>query len=61
MRFEMEVMNILETRAYELTDEENVPVTKKWLGQQGLQLIKTFIHEEKKKCRTAKASSSLEQ
>ena len=28
MNFEMEVMNILETSVYELTDEEKVPVIK---------------------------------
>ena len=36
----MEVMNILETKAYESIDEEKVPVKKNWLGREGLQLIK---------------------
>ena len=30
--FEMEVTNILETRAYKFTVEEKVPVIKNWLG-----------------------------
>ena len=36
LNFEMEVMNILEIKAYELTDEEKVPVIKNWLGREGL-------------------------
>ena len=44
----MEVTGILETKAYGLTDEEKVPVIKNWVGQEGLQFIKTFTLEEKK-------------
>ena len=44
--------------AYELTDEEKVPLIKKWLGQEGLLLIKTFTHE-KEKWRTARSLSSV--
>ena len=32
----MEVINILESNAYELADEEEVPVIKNWLGREGL-------------------------
>ena len=51
---EVEVMNILQTRTYELTGEENAPIIKNWLGREGLQLIKTLANEEKEKCKTAK-------
>ena len=44
----MEVTNILEMKHM----NENVPVIKIWLGQDGLQLINKFTHEEK--CKTAK-------
>ena len=43
MNFEMEVSNILETKVYELSEEEKVPVIKNWLSIKGLQLIQTFI------------------
>ena len=45
--------NILETKAYELTDKEKVPVIKNWLGQEGLQCIEMFTNEDKE-CKTAK-------
>ena len=48
----MEVMNFLETKTYELTDEGKVLVIKNWLGTQGLKLIKYFTNEEKDTCRT---------
>ena len=54
VNFEMEVTNILETRAYGLTDDEKVPVIKNWLCWEGLQLIRAFIHEGNEKHRTAK-------
>ena len=38
----MEVTNILETKAYELTDKEKAPLIKKGLGREDLQLLKTF-------------------
>ena len=53
----MEVMNIFETKAYELTDEEKIPVIKNWLGREGLELTKTLTNEEKEKCKTAKIYS----
>ena len=37
---EMEVMNIIQTKVYELTVEEIVPVINNWLGWEGLQLTK---------------------
>ena len=36
LNFKMELINILETKAYEFTDEEKVSVIKNWLGWQGL-------------------------
>ena len=35
----VEVSNILEIKAYELAEEEKVPVIKHLIGQEGLQLI----------------------
>ena len=45
--FEMEVINVLETKAYVLLEEERVPVLKNGLGQKGLLLIQMFTQEEK--------------
>ena len=59
LNFEMKFTYILETKAYALTDEENVPVIKNWLGWEGLQLIKTFTYERKEKCRVHKGLLSL--
>ena len=42
----MEVTNILETKAYEITGEDKVPVIRNWLGWEDLQLKKTFTNEE---------------
>ena len=47
LTFEMEVINILETKTYEFTDKANVQVIKSWPGQEGLELIKTFMNKEK--------------
>ena len=46
MNFEMEVMNILEMKAYELTNEENVPVTKIGLIRR---VCNSYRHSPKKK------------
>ena len=54
LNFEMKVMNILETKAYLLINEEKVPVIKIWLGQKSLQLIRIFTNEEKEKCKIVK-------
>ena len=43
----MEVTNIPQTKTYELTKEENVPIIRNWLGWEGLQLIKPFMNTEK--------------
>ena len=45
--FEIGITNFVQIKANELTEEEKVPVIKKWLGQEGLQLIQTFSREEK--------------
>ena len=44
----MEVTNVLEMNAHELTDGEKVLVIKNCFSKEGLQLIKTFTDEEKK-------------
>ena len=54
LNFEMKVMKILEAKAYEITDEEKIPVIKNWLGRRGLQLIKTFTKKGKEKCKMPK-------
>ena len=55
----MGVLNILEIKAYELTDEEKFPVIKNWLGREILKHIKTFTNEGKGKCQTAKGPFSM--
>ena len=40
----MQVMNILKTKMYELTDEEKVLVIKNWLGSDGMAFIKN-VHK----------------
>ena len=49
----MEVLNILETKLYGLSGEENIPMIKK-LGWEALKLIQTFTQEGKEKCRNTK-------
>ena len=46
-------MNILQTRAYELNNEEKVPIIKKWLGRNSSHFIQTFTNFEKEACKTA--------
>ena len=48
LNFQLEVMNILETRAYDINDEERILVIKNWWGQEGLLLMETSMQEEKK-------------
>ena len=54
MNCEVEVSNNLETKAYELSEEEKAPVIKNCLGQEGLQLKQMFTEEKKEKCITVK-------
>ena len=54
MNLKMEISTILETKAYELSEEEEDPVIKNWFVQEGLQLNQMFTQEEKEKCTTAK-------
>ena len=35
LSFHLEVVNVLETRAYEINDEERIPVIKNWVGLEG--------------------------
>ena len=41
-------MNIPQTKTYELTEEEKVPIIKNWLGREGLQLIQCLKNSLKK-------------
>ena len=51
----MEMLNILQTKAYEINDEEKVPIIKRnWLGREGLHLIQTCTNSEKETCKTAR-------
>ena len=50
----MGVMNNLETKAYEQTDEEKDLVIKNWPDREDLQLIKTLTNEEKEKMQTVR-------
>ena len=54
LNFQLEVTNILETRAHEINDEVRILVIKNWLGQEGLLFMETFIQEEKEKSKTTK-------
>ena len=47
LNLQLEVMNILETRAYEINNEERISVMKYWSGWEGLLFMETFIQEEK--------------
>ena len=47
LSFEMEVMNILQTKTNELIEGEKVPIIKSWLGRDGWQLILTYTDSEK--------------
>ena len=59
LNFQLEAMNILETRAFEINDEERMQVTKNWLGRDGLLLMLTFTLEKKKKCKSTKGLFSV--
>ena len=50
---EMEVINFLQTKVYALTDEENIPVMKNWLGE-GLAANKNLHECRKRNSKTAK-------
>ena len=54
LNFEMEVTNILQMKAQELTGEEYFPIIMNWLGREDYQLIKIFTSVEQKTCKTAK-------
>ena len=40
--FEVDVINIFLTEHYEISEEENIPIIKKWFGKEGFHLIQTF-------------------
>ena len=52
--FKIEVTNIFLTKLYNLTDTERVPRIRKWLGREGLQLIKILTTAEQETCETVK-------
>ena len=58
-KFQLEVINILEIRAYEINNEERIPGIKNWLGWEGLLLMETLTQEEKEKCRNTKGLFSM--
>ena len=43
LHFGTQVMNIIETKAYELTNEENLPLIKNWLDREGIQILLLFL------------------
>ena len=47
LNFQLEVMDILGTRARKINDEERITVIKSWPGLEHLLLLKTFIQEQK--------------
>ena len=52
-------MNILQTRAHEINDEERIPFIMNWLDQEGTLHLNTFMQEEKEKCKTTKGLFSV--
>ena len=54
LNFQLEVTNIIETRAYEINDEDRILLIKNWLDEEGLLLMKTFTQKERAKCKTTK-------
>ena len=59
LNFKLQVTNILETRAYEISCEERIPVIKNLLDQEGLLLMGTFTQVENEKCKTTKVLFSV--
>ena len=57
----MEVTNIEQAKIYQLTDKEKVPIIKKWLGREHLQLMETFTNAEKETSKTAEGLFVLNQ
>ena len=55
LNFKLKATNILENRAYEISNERKVPVFMNCLVLEGLLLIQTFTQEEKEKCKMTKA------
>ena len=49
LNFQLDVANILETRACEINNKERNLGIKNWLGWEGLLLIETFVQKEKEK------------
>ena len=48
----MEDVNILQTKAYKITEEEKVTIIKNWLSRVALQLIQTLENSMKEACKT---------
>ena len=48
LNFELKVRNILQPKAYEISNEEDVPVIKNWLGEESLFTIKSFKQDERR-------------
>ena len=41
LNFQKGVANVFQAKVYDLSDEEKVPITRNWLGREGLQFIQT--------------------
>ena len=59
LNFELKATNILQTRAYDISDEEKVLVIKNWLDQEDLLSIETSKQEEKEKWKTTQGLFSF--
>ena len=55
----VEVTNILKTKAYEISDEERIPVIKNQISWEGLLPMEIFTQEENEKCKTTKELFSV--
>ena len=53
LNFEMEVGNMPQVKAYDLSEQEKVPIIKNWLGKEGRQFIQSLTNIEKEACKSA--------
>ena len=53
LKFEMEETDILYSTAYELNDEDKVPIIRKLFRREGLKFIPTTMNSKKEACKTA--------
>ena len=53
LNFEMGVANVLQSEAYDFSEERKVPIIKNWLDRDGLSFIHTLKNIEKEACKSS--------